>query len=158
MTFSIRKMSSKDVEEVYNLGIIQKEFSSENGTFWTKEQLSQWCQSSNDVLIVAEQDKKIVGFSLYAVHVPTGKVTWENLYVISSARKTGVASALIKEGHKQIKALGYKYIASCVNADDQRSFALFAEKFGFKKGNKVLWIDQIITSDRDRSKNKSQEC
>lgn len=147
MEFFIRKMNIGDTEEVYNLGVSQKEFASESVCFWTREQLNQWCQSPSDVLIVAEQNQKIVGFSLYSAHVPTGKVTWENLYVIPMARKNGVASALAKEGLKQIRDLGYKYIVSYINADDQNSFASFAGKFGFKKGNKVLWIDQAIASE-----------
>ena len=151
MKFSIRNMNNNDVEEVYNLGASQKEFASKSGTFWAKEQLSQWCQSSSDVLIVAEQDQKIVGFSLYSANVPTKKVTWENLYVIPSERKTGIASALIKEGLKQIKILGYKYVVAYANADDQDKFISFAEKFGFKRGNKVWWIEQILDADRNRS-------
>lgn len=149
MEFSIRKMNIDDVEEVYNLGISQKEFATESCVFWTKEQLNRWCQSPSDILIVAEQDKKIVGFSLFATHAPTGKVTWENLYVIPMVRKNGIASALIKEGLRQIRNLGYKYIVGYINADDQNKYALFVEKFGFKKGNKVLWIDQAIVPDRE---------
>jgi len=149
MKFSIRKMNTDDVEEVYNLGILQKEFASESGVFWTKKQLNQWCKSPNDILTIAEQNKKIIGFSLFAIHVPTGKITWENLYVIPMARKSGVASAMIKDGLRQTRGLGYKYIVSYINADDQNKFALFAEKFGFKKGNKVLWIDQVIAPDRE---------
>jgi ribosomal protein S18 acetylase RimI-like enzyme len=144
MDFLIRKMISKDIDAVYDLGFSQKEFSSDNGSFWTKEQLKNWVGSSNDLLLVAEKDKQIIGFSLYAVHLPTGKVTWENLYVSPADRKLGVASALAKEGLRQIKALGYTYIMLGVMAEDQESFTLLMEKFGFKRGSKVLWMDQLL--------------
>ena len=144
MDFLIRKMELEDIEAVYSLGVSQKEFSSASGTFWSQEQLKNWIRSPKDLLLVAEKDSQIIGFSLYAVHSPTGKVTWENLYISPKYRKLGIASALTKEGLKQIKALGYTYIMLCVNAEDQESFASFLEKFGFKRGSKVLWMDQIL--------------
>lgn len=144
MDFLIRKMEVKDVEAAYDLGIGQREFASESGEFWSKEQLTNWCQSPTDVLLVAEKNSKVVGFSLYAAHLPTGKVTWENLYVEPSVRGLGIAGALVEEGLKKIKELGYPYVMLCVNADDQEAFASFVEKYGFKRGDKVLWMDQIL--------------
>lgn len=144
-SFLIRKMEPRDGDDVYSLGINQKEFSSENGSFWTKEQLEKWCQSQSDILLVAEKDNIIVGFSLYAAHTPTGKVTCENLYVDQAARGLGIAGALIEEGLKRIKELGYPYVMFCVNAKDRESFASFLEKYGFKKGAEVLWVDKIIS-------------
>jgi ribosomal protein S18 acetylase RimI-like enzyme len=132
------------VDVVYNLGVGQREFANESGEFWSKEQLTNWCQSSTDVLLVAEKDGKVVGFSLYAAHLTTGKVTWENLYVEPSARGLGIAGALAEEGLKKIKELGYPYVMLCVNAEDQEAFASFVEKYGFKRGDKVLWMDQVI--------------
>ena len=144
MDFLIRKMEIGDVGAIYDLGIGQREFASASGEFWSKEQLTAWCQSSKDVLLVAVRGEEVVGFSLCAVHLPTGKVTWENLYVEPSARGLGVAGALVGEGLKQIKKKGYFYVMLCVNADDQEAFASFVEKYGFKRGDKVLWMDQII--------------
>jgi len=137
-------MEVGDVDAVYDLGISQREFASASGEFWSKEQLTAWCQSPKDVLLVAEKGRGIIGFSLYAAHLPTSKVTWENLFVIPSTRGLGVAGALVEEGLKQIKEKGYFYVMLCVNADDQETFASFVEKYGFKRGDKVLWMDQII--------------
>jgi len=143
MEFLIRKMELKDVESTYSLGINQKEFSSSNGSFWSREQLEKWCQSPDDILLVAEKEGQVVGFSFHAAHIPTGKVTWENLYVLPSARGLGIAKALIEEGLKKIKELGYSYISTYINAEDQESFISLIEKYGFKKVGKVLWADKI---------------
>ena len=144
MDFEILKMKVEDINEIHKLGTSQKEFASTNGFFWSKEQLNNWCQSPNDVLLVAKSKNEIIGFSFYAAHIPTGKVTWENLYVIPSARGMGVAASLAEEGLKQVKSLGYTYMMLCVNAANQELFVSFIEKYGFKRGDKVLWVDKIL--------------
>ena len=144
MNFQISKMNVADIDEIYRLGTSQKEFASASGIFWSKEQLKKWCQSPSDVLLIAKTSNEIVGFSFYSAHIPTRKVTWENLYVTPSARGLGVAAKLTEEGLKEIKDLGYTYIMLCVNADDQELFAKFVERYGFKRGGTVLWVDKII--------------
>ena len=138
-------MKAGDVPSVIYLGKGQKEFIFEHQSFWLEEQLVSWCNSSEDVCLVAERNKQIVGFSLYAIHKPTKKVTWENLYVIPERRNSGVGSMLIEEGFKQLKQRGYLYIMGCVNAEDKEGFATYLEKFGFKKGHHMLWIDQVLS-------------
>lgn len=137
-------MTLDDVEVVHGLGSSLKEFSTQSGSFWSQEQLACWCTSSNDVTLVAENNGTVVGFSLYAVHTPTKKVTWENLYVDPAGRGLGVGSALIHEGHKRLKEKGYTYVALQNNNEDQEKFAQYLERFGFKKGDSVLWMDQFL--------------
>lgn len=141
LDLSIVRMRPPDIDEIYQLGLFQDEFSSSSSSFWTKEQLLAWCQSRNDLLLVAKNNNKIIGFSFYAVHFPTKKVTWENLYVVPEARGSGVAKRLTAEGLKQLKQMGYVYLMLCVNAKNQESFIRFLENYGFKRGNKVWWVD-----------------
>ncbi len=140
----IRPMTTEDVKEVISLGTGQKEFTFEDQSFWLESQLFLWCQSTDDVCMVAENEGKIVGFSLYAVHLPTKKVTWENLYVIPDMRKTGIGTMLIEEGLRTLKDKGYAYVMACVNASDKEDFAAYVEKFGFRKGHEMIWIDKIL--------------
>ena len=144
MDYTIRKMEIKDVDQVHAFGIHQTEFSTESGSFWTKEQLINWLQSENDITIVAERGGKIIGFSLYAQHIPTKKMTWENLYVDPVARGSGVGSVLIKEGLKLAKGLGCVYMMGCINAVDREQFADYLTKFGYKKYGEVLWMDLVL--------------
>lgn len=142
--FLIRKMETGDIEEAYNLGLGKREFATASASFWTKDQLISWCESEQDIMLIAEKDGKIVGFSFYAAHIPTGKVTLENIYVDPAVRGLGIAKALVEEGLKKIKDLSYPYAMLCVNATDQEAFASFVEGYGFKRGDKVLWMDQIL--------------
>ena len=138
-------MKVEDVSPVLALGKGQKEFTFEHQSFWLEEQLINWCQSVNDVCLVAEHDGEIIGFSLYAMHVPTKKVTWENMYVIPEMRKSGIGAKLTTEGLKQIKEKGCTYVMGCVNAEDKDGFATYLEKFGFKKEHQMLWIDRDVS-------------
>lgn len=144
MQHTIRKMNIEDIDEVYNLGINQSAFKTDSGSFWTSVQLKNWVESDMDVLLVAEQDNKIIGFTFFAGHIPTKKVTWENLYIIPEYRKNGIAKDLTTEGLKQIKSLGYVYVMGCVNADDQGKFVKYVEQFGFKDGGQTTWIDKVL--------------
>lgn len=137
-------MKKSDVAAVCALGVGQKEFSTASGSFWTHEQLERWCESQKDVLLVVENDERIVGFSLYATHSPTGKVTWENLYVDPSVRGKDVGKSLIQEAHKLLKEKGYSYVVLQNNSDNQEKFSKYVERFGFKPAGQVLWMDQFL--------------
>jgi len=141
---NIRPMNKSDVAAVRALGVDQKEFSTASGSFWTHEQLEGWCESPDDVLLVVEDNERIVGFSFYATHVPTGKVTWENLYVDPSARGKDTGKSLIQEAHKRLKEKGYSYVVLQNNSEDQERFASYLKQFGFKSGERVLWMDQFL--------------
>ena len=144
MPFIIRRLVEEDVNEVYELGLEREEFTTESGSFWSPVQLKAWSESKSDVVLVAEDEGKIIGFSLYAQHIPTGKVTWENLYVLPEYRKSGAGSALIERGMEELGDLRCKYVMCCVNANDQTHFAEYLKKFGFKIYGSVLWVDKVI--------------
>lgn len=140
----VRNLEVADIETVISMGTTEKSFATESGVFWTSEQLINWSQSENDVLLVAELEGKIVGFALFASHLPTGKVTWENLYVEPDFRKVGVAKALLERGLSLLNEKGFNYIMLFANTNDKDKFLTFLEKYGFKKGPMVLWIDRLI--------------
>ena len=144
MDIQIRKMNSGDVEAVYKYGIEEKSFSNDSGSFWSKEQLFNWVESNEDIMLVVDFENEIVGFSLYSVHVPTRKVTWENLFVAPNFRGKGVASALINAAQEQMVERGYVYVAGIVNAKNKSEFIPLAEKHGFKNNGSVIWIDKFI--------------
>lgn len=137
----IRKITAQDIDNIVMLGKGQREFTFSNVSFWSSEQLLRWSENGDDICILAEESGKIIGFSLYAVHLPTGKVTWENLYVIPEYRNKGVGAMLINEGLKLIKDKGYSFVIGCVNATDKTTFVNYLEKFGFKKEHEMVWVE-----------------
>ncbi len=143
MNFIIRRMREEDTDQVYSLGFVAQEFRfNQEASFWTRDRLRSWCKSPEDLLLVAESDNEIAGFSLYACHRPTGKVTWENLYVSEKYRKNGVGQELILKGISMLREMGYSYIVLQNHNDDQERFARYLKKFGFKRGPMVMWMDQ----------------
>ena len=98
-------MKIEDVELVYALGIGEKRFrvGAESAGFWTKEQLRNWVKSKDDVLLVAEENRQIVGYVLSQYHAPTRKATFENLYVFPKYRNLGIAKMLTLELIHQLK-------------------------------------------------------
>lgn len=151
MTVTVRKVEVKDVDQIHTLGMSAQEFSVGVWEgFWTKDQLSNWAQSKTDLTLVAvNEDEEVLGFSLYAVHTPTGKVTWENLFVSKDHQRQGIAKSLALEGLQQLKDMGYNYVALQNHNVDQDKFASYLERFGFKRGDTVMWMDRFIKPHTD---------
>ncbi|MFZ2523423.1 MAG: GNAT family N-acetyltransferase [Minisyncoccia bacterium] len=141
----IRRLQKGDITQIINFGLSEKAFVMDAGVFWSRDQLEKWSESRSDVLLVAiNQNNQVIVFSFYACHMPTFKVTWENLYVKPECREQGIASALIEEGMRILKDLGYRYIMLCVNSDDRGKFLGLLEKHCFAKGPEVIWVDKYL--------------
>jgi len=140
---AIRRMKPQDVEEVYNLGISETRFrvgSEEQAGFWTKEQLDSWVRSDSDVLLVAEQEAKVVGYALSHYHLPTKKATFDNLHVNPNYRGLGIGHNLTSELVKALRNQGAFYICTLVESDNN-TIVRVLEKSGFKKGKTMIWMD-----------------
>lgn len=138
-------MELKDIKEVLSIGKKVAEFSVDDAVegFWTMEQLTNWIASEKDVLLVAEEDGRIVGFVTFAHHVPTGKVTFENGWVDKKYRGTGMIKDLTIEGLKRLKKVGATYICGLAKNDNLASIK-FAQKLNFSKGFDFAWLHRKI--------------
>ncbi len=141
----VRKAKQKDILELIKIGKDIKEFdiSSEAGGFWPKEILKEWINSKNDVILIAEENEKIIGFVMFSFHKPTKKATWENAWVSKEFQNRGIATKLMKEAIEILKKNGMKYICSLIKEDSKKSIKLH-EKNNFKKGYKFWWFYKII--------------
>lgn len=102
----IHKMTLEHVDEVYQLGKNERAFVIHQGhSFWTREQLSRWIEENQDVLLVAIDGGKIVGFALNQLHRPTGKATIENIFVKKGFRGGIVGRRLVMECLSRLKSL-----------------------------------------------------
>lgn len=138
----IRRMEKRDLERVYELGSREERFrvGAEETGFWTREQLFNWVGSENDVLLVAENEGRIVGYALSQYHAPTRKATFENLHVDLSYRKSGIGKLLTAELVRSLKEKG-AYICTLVEPDNEAIIKVLEEN-GFRKGKQTMWMDQ----------------
>ncbi|MFZ2484456.1 MAG: GNAT family N-acetyltransferase [Minisyncoccia bacterium] len=146
MNVSIRRAVVSDIEQIHKLGNSAQEFTVGVWEgFWSKDNLLNWSKSEEDLMLVAvNENNEVIGFSLYAVHIPTGKVTWENLFVSKECRQQGIGKKLVLEGLKELEKMGYNYVALQNHNDNQDDFASYLEQFGFKRGDMVMWMDKFI--------------
>lgn len=138
-------MTTQDLPFIIDAGSQESNFSTTptSAGFWTTEQLTNSINSQDDVLLVAEADGEIVGFCISLLHRPTGKATFENLWVHPNYRKEGVGQQLIERMIENLKDNGCVYICGLTKEDNEPMLNLF-EKVGFEKGYTFRWISKKL--------------
>ena len=143
----IRKFQKKDISEVVKLGIdflnYHKKFDpffapSKNIKSIYKKYFSEYLNSNNKLLLVAEEKGKIIGFAtgdikkgseLFRVKV-TGLI--EYIFVSSGYRRQGMGEVFMKEILAWFKGKKIKYIAISVHSKNKIGRKAW-EKYGFKE-------------------------
>lgn len=139
----IRKMQKKDINSVYQLGIKEKEFQvSEDLKFWSKNQIKNWIISKDGVLLVAEQNKDIVGFIMSTIHNPTKKAVIENIYISKKYRSKGLAEKLLNMCIKLLKKQGAIHVHALVEDSNKASLNLL-KKNNFNIFSKFYWVYKV---------------
>ncbi|MBS3072855.1 GNAT family N-acetyltransferase [Candidatus Pacearchaeota archaeon] len=141
----IRTMEILDIPEIIKIGKSVEEFrvDSKIKGFWSEKQLRNWIKSEKDSLIVAEKSNKIIGFVMFAHHIPTGKVTWENAWIDNDFRGTGLIEKLTRKGIEDLKKKGANYVCGLAKTDNFASIK-FLEKNKFMKGFDFSWLHRKI--------------
>ena len=143
-SINCRRMTEEDLAQVMNIGNRTEGFQiGVDSAFWPESTLRRWLTSSNDPLIVAEIEGKIVGFILGAIHHPTKKTTLENILVTEGYRERGVGRLLLDSFMKEMESHGVEYICALSRTDNTPAINFFV-KNGFKKGNDFSWIYQNL--------------
>lgn len=134
-------MTIEDIPQVIECGSQESNFSVTDTTegFWSIEQLENTLKENNDVLLVAEQDECIVGFCISLIHQPTGKATFENLWVHEEFRKSGVGQLLFGEMVKELKKKQVRLVCALIKEGNNPILA-FMDKNEFEKGNMFFWL------------------
>ena len=140
----IEKMALGDVPTVLRLGTNIEAFQvAEEDCFWSQGQLEAWVKADEDVLLVAKEDAEVVGFTLSTLHKPTGKVTWENLYVLPDFRSKGVGGRLIDELLLELKHRGASYLCGYIRAENLGEISYFKHR-GFDIGHNFAWLSKHL--------------
>ena len=109
----IRKEEAKDYEEVYF--VVKRAFESAEHADGNEQDLVNALRKSNAFIpqlsLVAEIDGEIVGHILFTkARIEDNTVlTLAPLSVLPEYQRQGIGTALIKEGHRIAKKLGYEY-------------------------------------------------
>ena len=140
----IRRMKDSDIESVIRVGKTIPELPADDkNLFWTRNELINWVESKKDVLLVAEKDGKIVGFSLCAHHVPSKSACWMDVWVKEEFRGTGLAHEMAEITFERLKKMGAEYIYGFIKTDNKAS-KKFVKKLGFKEGFDFTWVHRGI--------------
>lgn len=142
----IRKIEAKDIEEIISIGSKEKAFEVDDnipGMFWEKAELKDWILSDDDPTLVAVCDNEIIGFVLLSHHIPTSKITVEDIWTRKDFRKKGVAKKLLKKGLLEAKEKGAAYVCTFVKTNNIPAEKLFTNS-DFQKGNAFSWIHKIL--------------
>ena len=110
---TIRQENKNDYEEVYN--VIKTAFETAEHSDGNEQDLVVALRKSDNFIpelsLVAVMDNKIVGYILFT-KIKIGKqeeLALAPLGVLPEYQKQGIGRALIREGHKKAKELGYHY-------------------------------------------------
>lgn len=146
MSVQIRLAATDDIPDVHRLGQGIEEFavnSEQTVNFWPQDVLLS-AASSNDVLIlVAYEDKTLVGFVISSLNHGLRKALIENIYVVPEKRGQGVGDQLLRELLTRIKEQGCEYVATLVSSHTP-AVDLYLRN-GFAQGEQFLWLDQSLT-------------
>lgn len=139
-------MQTEDIETVYKMGSKSKDFAvSEISTFWSKEELHQWINNNQDVLLVAKENGRIIGFIMSQIHTPTDKATIENIYMDERYRRRGIGAKLFKECLKRLKEKKVTYICICTMVKTENKPTIkFLKSLGFKRGYNFMWMEMYL--------------
>lgn len=141
MDFKIRKMTIKDVDVVYQIGVKTRELFAHVGDGWySRASLKKWAANKNAQALVAEKDGKILGFIL-ATHTPSGGGYLEEMAVRRGWRGKGIGSKLFDTCLKRFKKKGVKSFYGLVQ-EKNKKMVEFLEKRSFNKGYKFYWMDK----------------
>lgn len=142
---NVRKATSADVEAIYELGKAVDEFtvSDETVNFWPKELLANAIQSSDALILVAEDEGSTIGFLIVNYNSSLKKALIENIYVQPDKRGQGVGDKLLEYMFKLLPDMGCEYVATLVPPDAQGALDLY-QRNGLDKGETFIWLDKAL--------------
>jgi ribosomal protein S18 acetylase RimI-like enzyme len=148
----IRYATEKDVDQIYSLGQNVSEFSVNDETvnFWPKPLLANAISSKDTVIIIAEEDKRMVGFIIAVYNEGFRKAVIENIYVDLGLRNQGIGKQLLEKLLEQLAEKKCEYITALVPPDADGAMRLY-ESGGFSQGEQFLWLDKTLGRSFKRS-------
>ena len=140
MNPQIRKIESRDIKRVYDLGMEVSEFAANdeaNHRFWSQETLERFVEQG--LSFVVDDKELVVGFLLAVYQPVTQKLTWENMYLSSEYRKQGLAESCFQESWALAQKKGAK-VAEAIVAYNNIPSQRMLERLGFNNAGDYKWM------------------
>ena len=143
----IRDANSQDINSIINLGKNVEEFDTTEKvvSFWPRHIIENCINSKNDILLVAEENNKLVGFIIVQNSISFKKAVIENIFVHQDYRNKGIAQLLLHKAIDKLKELKCEYIVTLVKEDNEKSIKFYL-KNKFNKGINCRWLDFILSN------------
>lgn len=133
----ISNIEESDLEEIVVLGLTTPELhvqeDGQTAYYYTKETLSAFIKSTNDIHLVAKINGEIAGYRLAAYNPHLKEAYLIDMVVAPKHRNKGVASALYDETFKQLDARGCVWAWALVKPTNEVTGEILVKK-GFTKG------------------------
>ena len=141
----IREIKKLDVDSILRIGNSAKEFkvSSEVVNFWPREILMKVVDDEKDFIVVAEEDKDIVGFLIVNLNLNFSKAIIENVFVKEKFRGGKVGKLLLDYALKKLQKEKCSYVCALVNSGSKNSIAWYIKQ-DFNKGIDCIWLDKVL--------------
>lgn len=145
----IRKALVSDFKTMYIIGSQTPEMQvNYHDPFMEKDDFRSRIADKMNVFLVAEDNKKIVGFICASTSDRDRplKDRWACLVyivVIPEFRKRGVAALLYDACVKELKKTGMTHIYALADGNTQ-AIQNFLKKAGFRTGKKIVWMDRKL--------------
>lgn len=141
----IRKAKKGDLNKISKIGNEVREFKvgKDVVTFWPKKTLAKIIASKKDLIFIAEQEKKIIGFIIVNYNSVFGKAIIENVIVRKEFRKMGIAKELLDNVLRQLKKQRCSYVSALANSKEKEAINWYIKR-GFNKGDNFVWMDIIL--------------
>ncbi len=141
----IKNATLLDINAIIKLGNAVDEFqvSDEVVTFWPKDILVNCVNSKTDFLLIAEENKNIIGFIIANYNPNFKKAVIENIFVKKDYRKQNIGSQLLDCLLEKLKDLKCEYVCSLVESHNDIAIEFYI-KHGFNKGINCVWLDKIL--------------
>ena len=145
MVMKIRTARLHDINEIVKIGNSVNEFqvSEEVVTFWPKSVLIDCIKSKNNLILVTEENKHIVGFIIANYNPCFKKAIIENIFVKPEHRDKNIGKLLLKSLLKKLAVLKCEYVCSLVEENSNVAVDFYI-KNGFNKGINCVWLDTIL--------------
>ena len=146
----IRPASINDFDELYRIGKSIPELRvSAIEEFMDADEFKLAITGPDDVFLIAEENKRIIGFILaYAkdVHRPVKNkyACIVYLVVLPEFRRKGIATKLYSECIERLKKMGSTHVYAWANVEGKGEIIVFLRKQGLAKGHKYVWMDKRL--------------